>query len=93
MTAQRRLAVKLVGAVVVAFVASMVLTWVIHARVTENEVRNIFDNVFSDVSADIRWHVDSRMVHQAMIVRDQLYEMREEAWWDDPDDQRWDSWM
>ncbi len=86
MTAQRRLAVKLVGAVVIAFVASMVLTWVLHARVTENDVRKIFDNVFSDVSADIRWHVDSRMVHQAMIVRDQLYEMREEAWWNDPDE-------
>ena len=86
MTAQRKLAWRLVGAVVVAFGASLVLTWVLHARMTENEVQSLFENVFHDVAVDIRWHVDCRMLRQAMVVRDKLYEMREEAWWNDPDE-------
>ena len=86
MTAHRKLAWRLVGAVAIAFVASMALTWVLHARMTEKEVRELFDNVFNDVAVDIRWHVDTRMLHQAMVVRDKLYEMREEAWWSDPDE-------
>ena len=86
MTAQRKLAWRLVGAVAIAFVASLALTWVLHARMTENEIRSLFDNVFSDVSVDIRWRVDTRMLRQAMVARDKLYEMRDEAWWNDPDE-------
>ncbi|MBR4674020.1 MAG: SpoIIE family protein phosphatase [Victivallales bacterium] len=86
MTAQRRLAWRLVGAVAIAFIASLALTWVLHVRMTENEIRNLFENVFHDVSVDIRWQVDKRMLRQAMVVRDKLYEMREETWWNDPDE-------
>ncbi len=86
MTAQRKLAWRLVGAVAIAFVASLALTWLLHARMTESEIRSLFDNVFNDVELDIRWQVDKRMIHQAMEVRDKLYEMREEAWWNDPDE-------
>ncbi len=86
MTAQHKLAWHLVGAVAIAFAASLALTWLLHARMTESEIRSLFDNVFNDVSLDIRWHVDTRMLRQAMVVRDKLYEMREEPWWNDPDE-------
>ena len=84
--AQRKLAWRLVGSVVVAFAASMVLTWMLHERMTVREMHNLVDNVFSDVAVDIRERVDARMLRQAMVLRDRYYEMREEAWWNDPDE-------
>lgn len=83
---RRRLALRLVGAVVVAFAASMALTWMLHERMTMRELHNLFDNVFSDVAVDIRERVDERMLRQAMVLRDRYYEMREEPWWNDPDE-------
>ena len=85
-TAHRKLAWKLVGAVAVAFAASLVVTWVLHAKMTERDIRRLFDNVFRDVAVEIRWQVDRRMLHLAMVVRDAQYEMRKEAWWNDPDE-------
>jgi serine phosphatase RsbU (regulator of sigma subunit)/anti-sigma regulatory factor (Ser/Thr protein kinase) len=84
--AQRKLARRLVGAVAIAFAASMVLTWMLHERMTQREMRRLFDNVFTDVSVDIRERVDERMFRQAMVLRDKVYEMREEPWWNDPDE-------
>ena len=84
--AQRRLALRLVGAVVIAFVASMALTWVLHARMTQGEMQHLVDDLFGDVAVDIRERVDSRMLRLATMVRDKVYEMREEEWWSNPDE-------
>lgn len=85
-TSNRRLVFRLVGAVAIAFVASMVLTWILHEKMTKREMQRIFDNVFNDVAVDIRERVDAKMLRQAMLLRDKYYEMREEAWWNDPDE-------
>ena len=82
----RKLVWRLMGSVVVAFVASMVLTWVLHEKMTQREMHRIFGNVFSDVAVDIRERVDQKMLRQAMVLRDRYYEMREEPWWSDPDE-------
>lgn len=83
---QRRLVWQLVGAVAVAFFASMVLTWLLHEKMTGRGLRRLFDNVFNDVEVDIREQVDGRMLRQAMVVRDKFYDMREQPWWNDPDE-------
>ncbi len=84
--AQRKLAGRLVGAVLIAFAASMALTWMLHERMTRHEMYRLFDKVFDDVAVDIRELVDERMLRQAMALRDKYYEMREEPWWNDPDE-------
>ena len=84
--AQRRLVWHLVLAVLIAFVTSTVLTWMLHERITRNSVKRIFTNVFADVAVDIRERVDEKMFRQAMALRDKVYEMREEEWWGDPDE-------
>ena len=84
--AQRKLVWRLVGAVTLAFGASMVLTWMFHEHMTRREMFRLFDEVFHDVAIDIRERVDARMFRQAMALRDKYYEMREESWWDDPDE-------
>ena len=85
-TPQRKLVWRLVGAVAVAFLASMMLTWILHENMTKREMFRLFDNVFGDVAVDIRERVDARMLRQAMVLRDKVYEMREEEWWNDPDE-------
>ncbi len=84
--AQRKLAWRLVGAVAISFAASLVFTWFFHENLTEREMHRLFANVFHDVEVDIRERVDARMLRQAMFVRDRYYEMRDEAWWNDPDE-------
>ena len=83
---QKMLVVRLLAAVVTAFVASMALNWIIHGHVADRERRRLFEKVFYDVGSDIRWRVDVRMIRQAMLARDKYYEMREEPWWNDPDE-------
>ena len=83
---QRRLAWRLVGAVATAFAASMVLTWTLHERMSQGEMRRLVDNVFDDVAVHIRERVDGRMLRLAAAVRDRVLEMRDEPWWDDPDE-------
>ncbi len=83
---QRRLAVRLVGAVALAFAASLVLTWTLHEKITRRDMLHLIDNVFADVAVDIRERVDARMFRQAMVVRDKVYTMRDEPWWNDPDE-------
>ena len=85
-TAQRKLARRLVGAVALAFVASLVLTWMLHEQLTWRDTKHLIDNVFSDVAVDIRERVDARMFRQAMVVRDKVYEMQGQPWWNDPDE-------
>jgi len=86
MTAQRKLTFRLVGAVAAAFLASIVLTWLLHDRMTSHEVQGLIDSAFRDVEASIRERVDSRMIRQAMAVRDKLPEMQAQKWWNDPDE-------
>lgn len=86
MTAQRRLAWNLVGAVAVAFVASLILTWLLHARMTKRSMLSLVDDLFSDVEVHIRERVDSMMLRRALMARDRIYEMREQPWWNDPDE-------
>ncbi len=83
---QRILIQRLLFAVLAAFGASMALTWLLHAHIMDIERRKLFDKVFHDVGADIRERVDSRMIRQAMIARDRYYAMRDEPWWNDPDE-------
>ncbi|MBQ3808094.1 MAG: SpoIIE family protein phosphatase [Kiritimatiellae bacterium] len=83
---QKFLVIRLFAAVVTAFVASMALNWIIHGHVANRERRRLFEKVFYDVGSDIRWRVDVRMIRQAMLARDHYYEMREEPWWNDPDE-------
>ena len=83
---RRRLAWRLVGAVATAFAASMVLTWMLHERMSQSEMRRLVGNVFEDVAVHIRERVDGRMLRLAAAVRDRVLEMREEAWWGDPDE-------
>ena len=85
-TPQRTLAIRLLCSVVAAFAASMALTWLLHAHIMDRERRKHFDKVFHDVGADIRERVDARMIRKAMIARDLYYEMRDETWWNDPDE-------
>ena len=88
---QKFLVFRLLAAVVTAFVASMALNWILHGHVADRERRKLFEKVFYDVGSDIRWRVDVRMIRQAMLARDRYYEMREEPWWNDPDDRRTNS--
>ena len=83
---QKFLVIRLLAAVVTAFVASMALNWILHGHIADRERRKLFEKVFYDVGSDIRWRVDVRMVRQAMLARDKYYEMREEPWWNDPDE-------
>ena len=84
--AQRKLARRLVGAVSIAFIASMAFTWMLHEKMSRREIQRLIDNVFNDVAVDIRERVDARMFRQAMVLRDAVYEMRENDWWNDPDE-------
>ena len=86
MTAHRKLVLRLVGAVLLAFVASMVFTWILHTRMTAQEAMDLIDSSFLDVEKAIRERVDRRMVRQAMLVRDRLDHMRVQPWWNDPDE-------
>ena len=86
MTTQRKLVLRLVGAVATAFLASMALTWFLHDHMTSNEVYELIDIAFRDVEASIRERVDRRMIRQAMVVRDKLPEMQAQGWWNDSDE-------
>ncbi len=86
MTADRKLAARLVGAVAVAFLASMALTWLLHDRMTSHEAYNLIDNAFRDIEGMIRERVDRRMIRQAMLARDRVADMSKEPWWNDPDE-------
>ena len=86
MTAHGKLVLRLVGAVLAAFVASMAFTWILHTKMTAREAYSLIDSTFHDVEKAIRERIDRRMVRQAMLVRDRLEEMRLQPWWGDPDE-------
>ena len=86
MIAHRKLVLQLVGAVLLAFVASMVFTWMLHTRMTAREAYSLIDSSFRDVEKAIRERIDRRMIRQAMLVRDRLDQMRLQPWWGDPDE-------
>ncbi len=83
MTAQRKLVARLTGAVSVAFLASLALTWVLHDRMTAKDAQKLIDIAFKDVEGAIREKVDRRLVRQAMLFRDKLPELRKNPDWND----------
>ena len=83
MTAQRKLVARLAGAVSVAFVASLALTWLMHDRMTARDAHKLIDVAFKDVMGAIREKVDRRLVRQAMLFRDKLPELRKNPDWRD----------
>ena len=86
MTTHRKLVARLVGAVAVAFAASMVMTWLLHDKMASREAYALIDSAIRDVEASIREKVDKRMIHQAIVVRDLLADFRKQEWWNDPDE-------
>ena len=83
MTAQRKLVARLAGAVTVAFVASLALTWLLHDRMMARDAHKLIDVAFNDVMGAIREKVDRRLVRQAMLFRDKLPELRKNPDWND----------
>ena len=83
MTAQRKLVARLTGAVAVAFLASLMLTWLLHDRMTAHDAQKLIDIAFKDVQGAIREKVDRRMIRQAMLFRDKLPELRKHPDWND----------
>ena len=84
MTLDRRLAFRLTGAVVAAFLASLVLTWILHDRMTARDAHRLIDIAFEDVENAIRETVDRRLIRQAMLFRNRLPALRAEAVWANP---------
>ena len=80
----RKLAFRLAGAVGAAFLASLVLTWLMHDRMTERDAHRLIDIAFEDVENAIREAVDRRLVRQAMLFRDRLPALSAEPVWADP---------
>ena len=83
MTARGKLVLRLTGAVAVAFLASLALTWLLHDRMTANDAQKLIDIAFKDVEGAIREKVDRRLVRQAMLFRDKLPELRKNPDWND----------
>ncbi len=79
-----KLAFRLAGAVGAAFLASLVLTWLMHDRMTERDAHRLIDIAFDDIENAIREAVDRRLVRQAMLFRDRLPALRAEPVWADP---------
>ena len=84
MTAQRKLVLRLAGAVSVAFLASLALTWVLHDRMTHRDAHKLIDIAFLDVECAVREKVDQRLVRQAMALRDRLPDLQADPAWQDP---------
>ncbi len=84
MKTDRKLAFRLAGAVGVAFLASLALTWLMHDRMTERDAHRLIDIAFDDIENAIREAVDRRLVRQAMLFRDRLPALRAESVWTDP---------
>ena len=84
MKVDRKLALRLAGAVGAAFLASLVLTWLLHDRMTELNAHRLIDIAFADVENAIREAVDRRLVREAMLFRDRLPALRAEPVWADP---------
>ncbi len=83
MTAQRKLVARLAGAVALAFLASLALTWFLHDRMMARDAQKLIDIAFKDVEGAIREKVDRRLVRQAMLFRDRLPELRKNPDWND----------
>ena len=54
MKTDRKLAFRLAGAVGVAFLASLALTWLMHDRMTERDAHRLIDIAFDDIENAIR---------------------------------------
>ncbi len=74
MTERRKLTVKLILSVFLAFLASMVFTWTLHSRLTERDARKLIDRTFTSVEEEITDVVDERLVRQALAAREAVAE-------------------
>ena len=83
MTSRGKLVSRLTGAVAVAFLASLALTWVLHDRMTSHDAHKLIDVAFNDVEGAIREKVDRRLVRQAMLFRDRLPALQKDPGWRD----------
>ena len=83
MTAHKKLVTRLTGAVTVAFLASLALTWFLHDRMTAKDAHKLIDVAFKDVEGAIREKVDRRLIRQAMVFRDKLPELQAHPDWRD----------
>ncbi len=83
MTKNRKLLAQLSGAVFIAFLASLVLTWILHDHLTERDAHRLIDVTFKDVEGAIREKVDQRLVREAMLFRDMLPSLRRDSAWSD----------
>ena len=84
MKIDRWLALRLAGAVGVAFLASLILTWLLHDWMTTRAAHRLIDIAFEDVENAIRETVDRRLIRQAMLFRNRLPALRAESAWADP---------
>ena len=83
MTAHRKLVARLTGAVTLAFLASLIITWLMHDRMMAKDAHKLIDCAFRDVEGAIREKVDRRLIRQAMLFRDKLPELSAHPDWHD----------
>ena len=74
MTDVGNLRLKLVGSVLLAFAASMFVTWLLQDYLARREADKLIENAFQDVSESIVSRVNARLVRQAMAARERFDE-------------------
>ncbi len=72
MTARRNLTLKIALSVLVAFAVSLVATWCVCVALSAREADRLVDRAFDDVRAAIGERVNTRLIRQAMAVRERL---------------------
>ena len=72
MTARRNLTLKIALSVLVAFAVSLVATWCVCVALSAREADRLVDRAFDDVRDAIGERVNTRLIRQAMAVRERL---------------------
>jgi serine phosphatase RsbU (regulator of sigma subunit) len=84
MKANSKLLAQLAAALIVAFLASLGITWTLHNHIMEADAYKLIDIAFKDVEDAIRERVDRRLVRQTMLFRDKLAGLKATPVWKDP---------
>ena len=74
MTSLRAICLKIAGCVVLAFAASMVITWALQDYLATRDANRLIENTFTDVEDAIVERVNARLVRQAMAARERIEE-------------------
>ncbi len=74
MTTRRRLNLKIIFSVFLAFAVSMVLTWLVHNWLSERDAYKMIDSIFVSVENEIGTVVNKRLLRQCMAARERLDE-------------------